>query len=120
MINTKTLKLSKKERRGTIKLTDVLKISKRLERFEPISEEKKEIYRKEIEEYKEKIRNLNITDVMRSKRISELTEEEKDKLYDEYVYKSLIDSSRSIIKYGTCDIKYLFEEIEEKYGVTRY
>lgn len=120
MVNTRVIKLSTKRRRGTIKVSDILRVNKSLQHFEPISEEQKEIYRKDIKYNKERIRNLNITEEMRSKKVSELTEEEKDKLYDEYIYKGLIKSSISIIKYGTCDIKYLFERIENKYGVTRY
>lgn len=120
MVNTRVIKLSTKRRRGTIKISDVLKIDKSLKHFEPISEEEKEIYRKNIKEYKEELKKLNITEEMRKKKVSELTEEEKDKLYDEYIYKGLIKSSISIIKYGTCDIEYLFERIEKKYGMTKY
>lgn len=120
MINTRVIKLSTKRKRGTIKVSDILKVNKKLQHFESVCEEEKEMYRKTIKECKEKLKNLNITEEMRNKKVSELTEEEKDKLYDEYIYNGLIKSSISVIKYGTCDIKYFLEEIEQEREVTRF
>lgn len=117
MINTKTLKLSTEKRRGTIKVSDVLRISKRLEHFEPISEQEKEELREEILSLKQQLQNLNITEEMRNKDKTELTQEEKDKLYNEYVYNSAISGILSLIKYGSCDIKYLIEEYEKAFEV---
>ena len=107
MINTKTLKLECKPK-------------DKYEHFEPISEELKQTLIADIKEYEEKIQNLNITEEIRSKKTVDLTEEEKDKLYDEYVYNSLIVGSQSLIEYGTRDIKYLLQEIQEKYGVIQW
>lgn len=108
------VKLSRKKRRGTIKIKDMLRIFPSLQHFEPISEIQKEQNRKEIESFKEKIRELNITEEMRKKKASELTKKEKDKLYDEYVYNSIIKSLLSMNKFGVCEFKYLVEELIEE------
>lgn len=104
MISAKTLKLDYKK-------TD------KYEHCEPISDKLKQELIADIKEYEEAIQKLNITEETRNKRTVDLTKEEKDKLYDEYVYNSLITSSKSLIEHGARDIKYLLQEIEEKYDV---
>lgn len=108
------VKLSRKKRRGTIKVKNMLRLFPSLQHFEPISEIEKKQNRKEIEELKEKIRELNITEEMRKKKASELTKKEKDKLYNEYVYNSIIKSLLSVNKFGVCEFKYLVEELIEE------
>ena len=100
MINTKVLKLSTKRLSGTIKISDILRVYPTLKHFEPISESHKEERKRMIEDLQEKIRQLNITEEIREKDDLELTQEEQEKLYEEYVYTSLIDASKSAIKYG--------------------
>lgn len=108
------VKLSRKKRRGTIKVKDMLRLFPSLQHFKPISEQHKKENREEIEMFKERIRELNITEETRKKKASELTKKEKDKLYDEYVYNSIIKGLRSMNKFGGCEFKYLVEEWIEK------
>lgn len=107
MINTKTLKLDCKKK-------------DKYEHYESISDELKQDLLIDIKECEDAIQKLNITEEIRNKKTVDLTEEEKDKLYDEYVYNSIISSSKSLIEHGARDIKYLLQEIEEKYGVRKW
>jgi hypothetical protein len=88
-------------------------------KFKPISEEETEEFKKDIKYFETKIKELNITEQTRKKKKTELTEEEQDKLYDEYVYKSLIDGSISAIEDGMCDLEPFLKELEATYEVTR-
>lgn len=117
MINTRVIKLNTK--RGTIKIGGTKNdfVKDILKHFETLTKEEKEMRTKDIAIFEDAKRKLNISRATRQKNNDELTEEEKNKLYDEYVCDSIIHSCKSAIDNGACDIKYLFEKIEQELQV---
>lgn len=72
---------------------------------------------KEKEKMQKAKEKLNITDEMRKKAISELTEEEKDALYEEYVLDSAIEGTIDFIEgryYTEEEFKKEMENIEKQ------
>jgi len=94
MINTLTLKLNRISGAKEYVVKSTLKKSKRLE----LTQTDIKMLIKEKEKMQKAKEKLNITDEIRKKAISELTEKEKDALYEEYVLDSAIEGTIDFVE----------------------
>ena len=114
MINTKTLKLN------SIISLKLKKKESKVETDKSLSINDIKSLCRERAKLQIELSKLNITEEMRRKNVLELTEEEKDMLYDEYVLTSAIEGTTDFIegRYYTCnnmqEVKEFLNQIKEE------